>query len=109
MKTITFTDVEAAHVRRAVASLAGTDADGEHLRTALVKLDRGSDQRLVTIEAHKASTGQVREVYRATCSRWTAKHLAVCRAVERNGASAVVRVDGSVVSVDDLGINEAFS
>ena len=72
-----------------------------------MKLDRGSDQRLVVIEAHKC--GKAREVYRALCSRWTANHLAVCRAVERNGATAVVRVDGSGVSILDLGINEAFS
>jgi len=109
MKTITFTDVEAAHVRRAVASLAGTDADGEHLRTALVKLDRGSDQRLVTIEVCTKGTGRWREVYRATCSRWTAKHAAIVLAVTKKGHEAVVRIDGSIVSVADLGINEAFS
>lgn len=108
MKTITFTDVELAHVRRAVASLAGTDAEGEHLRTALVKLDRGSDQRLVVIELAKLGEVTPRELYRATVSRWTAKHATLVAQASKRGVVRV-EVDGSVVDPADLGINEAFS
>lgn len=107
MKTITFTDVEAAHVRRAVASLAGTDADGEHLRTALVKLDRGNNQRLVVITL--LVSGVIpREVFRGLSSRWTAKHLAFVSAARKRGA-VTVTVGGAVVDPIDLGVNEAFS
>ena len=48
MKTITFTDVELAHVRRAVASLAGTDADGEHYVV-------NGTKRFITWAAHDAA------------------------------------------------------
>lgn len=108
MKTITFTDDEAEAVRRAVASLAGKDDDGRHLRSALVKLDRGSDERHVEIVLDSTAAKSAAPLFSGRVTRWRPQFEAMVRLGSKRG-KVTVYVDGVEVDASKLKPNQPLT
>lgn len=107
MKTITFTDDELEAVRRAVAALAGKDEDGRHLRSALVKLDRGTDARKIEIVVDDPKKGSF-PAFVGVATRWRKPFDSIVSAAQKRGGRVTVFVDGVEVDGATLKVNEVF-
>lgn len=104
MKTLTFTDAEHGAVRRAVAGLAKSNP---HLTTALVKLDRGTDQRRVEIVLDDPKRGSF-PAFAGIAARWRKPFATIVQAAVKRGARVTVYVDGAPVDLATLVENEVF-
>lgn len=104
MKTITFTDAELEAVRRAVAGLA---ASNPHLTTALVKLDRGGDDRLVEIVLDSTAAKSAAPLFSGRITRWRPQFEAMVRFGSKRG-KVTVYVDGVEVDPATLKVNEVI-
>lgn len=104
MKTITFTDAELEAVRRAVAGLAKSNP---HLTTALSKLDRGSDDRLVEIVLDSTAAKSAAPLFSGRITRWRPQFEAMVRLGSKRGR-VTVYVDGVEVDPATLKVNEVI-
>lgn len=104
MKTITFTDAELEAVRRAVAGLAKSNP---HLTTALVKLDRGSDDRLVEIVLDSTAAKSAAPLFSGRITRWRPQFEAMVRLGSKRGR-VTVYVDGVELDPATLKVNEVI-